>query len=406
MGQMEDGTTFNIASQLTWISVLYETVNETLLLPLAFILGSVINETERLKQRIAITLTVFVAVYLIITLVMLVFTPSAVGFMQQTSSLTALTVQYIRFEAVAIFFSSVFSYYQLLLVLENRQKLLYLLLFLQTVLIIILDSFLVSSLPFSLQLGVLGVALSNIAVNIFMCSLTVYFIYRRGIGFSDLQFNGAAWIKKWRELMLMSGLESGIRNIIFIVMILKMINLAESSGDFWLMNQFIWGWLLLPVFAITQLVRQDAATHTELSPSKISAYLVLVSGVIICWFFTMPFWEYFIHSVMGISHAEKIVSMVVWMLGFYMLFAWNSVFDQYFYGTGRIHLILYQTLIINLFFYGTAYILHVMNMFSVTLDNILLIFGLSLMFDSLLTYFQYMGVRKQNQLRGLKCANL
>ena len=162
----------------------------------------------------------------------------------------------------------------------------------------------------------------------------------------------------------------------------------------------------MPVFAITQLVRQDAATHTELSPSKISAYLVLVSGVIICWFFTMPFWEYFIHSVMGVSHVEKIVSMVVWMLGFYMLFAWNSVFDQYFYGTGRICLILYQTLIINLFFYGTAYILHVMNMFSVTLDNILLIFGLSLMFDSLLTYFQYMRVRKQNQLKELKCACL
>ncbi|MDV2470424.1 hypothetical protein QR674_15705 [Acinetobacter chinensis] len=104
MGQMEDGVTFNIASQLTWVSVLYEIVNEALLLPLAFILGSVIKETERLKQRIAITLTVFVAVYLIITLAMLMFTPSAVGFMQQASSLTALTVQYIRLEAVAIFF--------------------------------------------------------------------------------------------------------------------------------------------------------------------------------------------------------------------------------------------------------------------------------------------------------------
>lgn len=101
---MEDGVTFNIASQLTWVSVLYEIVNEALLLPLAFILGSVIKETERLKQRIAITLTVFVAVYLIITLAMLMFTPSAVGFMQQASSLTALTVQYIRLEAVAIFF--------------------------------------------------------------------------------------------------------------------------------------------------------------------------------------------------------------------------------------------------------------------------------------------------------------
>ncbi|WP_374664468.1 hypothetical protein [Acinetobacter sp.] len=41
IGQMEDGAAFNIAAQVTWMSLLYEVLNEALLLPLAFILGQV-----------------------------------------------------------------------------------------------------------------------------------------------------------------------------------------------------------------------------------------------------------------------------------------------------------------------------------------------------------------------------
>lgn len=90
------------------------------------------------------------------------------------------------------------------------------------------------------------------------------------------------------------------------------------------------------------------------------------------------------------------------MSGCYALFAWNSVLDQYFYGIGRIDLILFQTLAVNALFYGAVYILYGMGLITLSLQNILLIFGLSLILDSCLTFMQYARLRhQQNRLPAL-----
>lgn len=73
--------------------------------------------------------------------------------------------------------------------------------------------------------------------------------------------------------------------------------------------------------------------------------------------------------------------------------------DQYFYGIGRIDLILHQTIIVNTLFYGAVYILHIMNLIALNLQNILLIFGLSLILDSILTFAQYLRLRRQQNKR-------
>lgn len=393
IGQMEDGSAFNIAAQVTWMSLLYEVLNEALLLPLAFILGQVIQDKVVWQQRIATTLSLFFIIYLAVTLLFFTYVPDAVSFMQQSPQLYVQTVQYIRLEAVAILFSSLFSYFQLILILKNHRKFLYLLLILQSALILILDSILVSSLSFSLQLGLFGVALCNIAVSLILACISCAALYAQGIRLSQIRLKGNVWIKDYYQKAAISGIESGIRNIVFALIILKMINMVERSGDFWLMNQFIWGWLLLPVFAIAQLVKQDAAVHQALNPLRIKAYLALMTGVILLWFCTMPWWETFIRQVMGIEHAQQITHWVIGMIGCYMLFAWNSVFDQYFYGIGRIDLILYQTIAVNGLFYSAVYLLYVMNLITVSLPNILFIFGLSLVLDSFMTFMQYLRLR-------------
>lgn len=393
IGQIDDDSAFNIAAQVTWLSLLYEVLNEALLLPLAFILGQVIQDKVLWRQRIAVTLSLFLAVYLVVTVLFLIFAPNTVSFMHQRTDLYLQTVQYMRLEAAAILFSSLFSYFQLILILQNQRKFLYLLLMLQSALILILDSVLVSSFSFSLQLGLTGVALCNIAVSLVLAGISCAALYAQGVRFHHIQFRQHVWLNKYYQKAAISCIESGIRNTVFALIILKMINMAESSGDFWLMNQFIWGWLLLPVFAIAQLVKQDAAIHQGLSRAKISAYLILMTGIIFAWLCSMPWWNGFIYHVMGVEHAQKITQLAMGMIGCYMLFAWNSVLDQYFYGIGRIDLILYQTIIINTLFYGSAYILYSMQFFTVTLANILLIFGLSLVLDSILTFMQYIRLQ-------------
>jgi hypothetical protein len=402
LGQIDDDSAFNIAAQVTWLSLLYEVLNEALLLPLAFILGQVIQDKMLWRERITVTLSLFLAVYVAVTGLFLIFAPNTVSFMHQRADLYLQTVQYIRLEAVAILFSSLFSYFQLVLILQNQRKFLYLLLILQSVLILILDGLLVSSLSFSLKLGLTGIALCNIAVSLVLAGISCVALYVQGVRFHDIQFRPHLWLKDYYKKAAVSCIESGIRNIVFALIILKMINMAERSGDFWLMNQFIWGWLLLPVFAIAQLVKQDAAIHQSLSSAKINAYLILMTGVIFAWLSTMPWWEAFIYHVMGIEHAQQITQLAIGMIGCYMLFAWNSVLDQYFYGIGRIDLILYQTIMINTLFYGAVYILYSMQFFTVTLANILFIFGLSLVLDSILTFMQYIWLQYLKTDRCLK----
>lgn len=393
IGQINDDSTFNIAAQVTWLSLLYEVLNEALLLPLAFILGQVIRDKMQWSKRITVTLSIFLAIYLVVTVLFLIFAPYTVSFMQQQVDLYFQTIKYVRLEAVAILLSSLFSYFQLILILQNKRKVLYLLLILQSVLILIVDGVLVSSFSFSLQLGLTGIALCNIVVSSVLACISCLALYTQGVRFYHIQFKQHLWLKEYFKKATVSCIESGIRNTVFALIILKMINMAESSGDFWLMNQFIWGWLLLPVFAISQLVKQDAAIHQGLSTAKINAYLILMTVVIFAWFCSMPWWEGFIYHIMGIEQAHHIAQLAIGMIGCYMLFAWNSVLDQYFYGIGRIDLILYQTVIINTLFYGTIYILHSIQFFEVTLSNILLIFGFSLVLDSILTCIQYIRLQ-------------
>ena len=54
-----------------------------------------------------------------------------------------------------------------------------------------------------------------------------------------------------------SGLESLVRNLAFMLMIVRMVNVVGEQGTFWVANNFIWGWLLLPVLQLGELIKAD-----------------------------------------------------------------------------------------------------------------------------------------------------
>ncbi len=51
IGQIDAGAAFSIAAQLAWVSLLYEVLNEALLLPPAFIQGKVIRDKAEWRRR-------------------------------------------------------------------------------------------------------------------------------------------------------------------------------------------------------------------------------------------------------------------------------------------------------------------------------------------------------------------
>lgn len=41
------------------------------------------------------------------------------------------------------------------------------------------------------------------------------------------------------------------------LIVMKMINDVSQVGDYWLTNNFIWRWLLIPMFAIGTMVKKE-----------------------------------------------------------------------------------------------------------------------------------------------------
>ncbi|MDF5063748.1 multidrug transporter, partial [Vibrio parahaemolyticus] len=183
-----------------------------------------------------------------------------------------------------------------------------------------------------------------------------------------------------------------------IVMILQLINQVQQAGTFWVANQFIWGWLLLPVLTLGQLVKQDAATNNGLTSERVNGYLWITLGIIAVWILTAPLWNSFIANVMGIENPESITSLVWLMVGFYVIFSLNNVIDSYFYGIGRTDLMLYQSLIVNTLFYGCAFVLYQIGIFVPTLERIAIMFGLGITADALITWVLYLALRSKESM--------
>lgn len=400
LGSIESPWAYSIAAQVAWLNVGYEVLHEALFIPLAFIFGKVVSDGRKFQERVSLGLKIIVFSYLLVTAVVLWFTPIFVTAMQQQKELFTTTIQYIRLESSAILLSSVYAFLSLVLVLKNQKKTLYKLLVVQMILTILCYALLVSQLPISFELGVHGIAFSNIIVNLILAAVAISYLIRLGVSlkFGQSIRNQNIWLKEWVVIGWKSGLESFVRNAAFIVMILQLVNQVQQAGTFWVANQFIWGWLLLPILALGQLVRQDAATNKGLSIERINGYFWLTVGVIVAWAITIPMWDGFISSVMGVKSSGPIIDLVWLLVGFYVVFSFNNVIDSYFYGIGRTDLMLYQSLVVNSVFYGGAFVCYQAGIFVPTLQTIGLMFGLGITLDAMITWALYLMLRRQQSL--------
>ena len=66
LGSLQDSGQIDIASQMTWVSVLLKTIEESILLPLYFCFGNSINDVAATKNKIKTGFIVTALVYIIL----------------------------------------------------------------------------------------------------------------------------------------------------------------------------------------------------------------------------------------------------------------------------------------------------------------------------------------------------
>lgn len=400
LGDMPSDSGINIASQLQWVNLFYEVVQEALILPLFFLLGKSIDNRDEFANKVRTGLIVTAIIYAMVSVIVMLCACPLVVLMAQDTALSDATVTYVRLETVAALFSTLWRFMMTVLVTLKKDKYIYIVLIIQMVLSVLLDTFLISNLAVSAKLGVNGIAVTNIIVNAVILGCSILLLYRENIRLFAKQKRSFGWLNEWFKVGKFSGLESLLRNLAFMVMVVRMVNIVAEQGNYWLANNFIWQWLLLPGLALADLVKKEIGESKDNIRDKTFGYLVLVSIFAIIWLISIPLWKPFLQYVMNVEEYETVFKIVLLETGFYITFLFNScIFDSTFYGIGKTNYMLIQSMCIDGFYYGVMFVLYLTGVFVPTLLGICLMFGIGMALDFIPTLCLYLRMLKKEKIK-------
>ena len=399
LGDMPGDWGVNIASQLAWVNLLYEIIEEAFILPLFFLLGKSLGSKEELENKTRTGLLISGGAYLVLSILIISFARPLCIWMASDPSTMDATVTYIRLESVASTIRILSKFITVLLVTLGKDKYMYILLGIQTALSMLLDTFLISKLPFSANMGVNGIAVANIIVSVALVVVAILFLKREDIHVFRRKKLEFGWLKEYGKIGLFSGLESFVRNIAFMLMVSRLVNVIAEQGTYWVANNFIWTWLLLPATALYDVIKKETAEDKDNIRTKTLGYIVISTLFSALWFATIPLWKPFIQYVLNSDAYETIFYIVLIQSGFYVAYIFNCICDGTIYGRGKTHYMLWESIFTNGIYYVTMFILWKTGVWVPTLTGIALMFGIGMAIDLIPTFGCYLYLLKKEQVK-------
>ena len=401
LGQLPGEYSFSIAGQLSWVNLLYEILSEAIVLPLFFFIGKVLTDKKKFANRMRTGLLVSVGAYTVLSVVIIVLAKPLLSLMTTDKAIIDASATYIRIESVASIFSLAFNLIMVGMVTLGKEKYVYALTTVKLILCLLVDTFMVSTLPVSLNLGVNGIAFSNIIVNVLLVATAIILLRKEGIVLFQKAKLSFGWMKDFAKVGGISGLESFVRNIAYMLMIVRMVNMVGEQGTYWVANNFIWGWLLLPVLQLGELIKRETATDENAVKNNSIGYFVITLAICVLWCITIPLWKPFMANVLNFSDVDKLFELVMVLLGFYMVYAFQNMFDSTFYGLGKTNYMLFESVVTNTIYYGGAFILYLCGAWQPTLIGIALLFGIGNAFDAIVSLVAYVFLLKKKKINVL-----
>lgn len=398
LGQLPGEWAFSIAGQLSWINLLYEILNEALILPLFYFIGNVKDNKIEFSNRVRTGMLISLSVYTVLSVIIITFTTPLLSLMATDVSIIDASSSYIRIESVANIFSILTQFTLVVLVTIGKSNYLYILTGSKLILCLVADTFLASSLPVSLNLGVNGIGYSNIIVNNLLLVVSLVLLSKEGTNVFAKARLDFTWAKEFFRIGSISGVESLVRNVAYMVMIARMVNVVGEQGTYWVANNFIWGWLLLPVLQLGELIKQEVATDKDNIQRNSLGYFSITILISILWLISIPLWKPFMKHILCFTDVDKLFELVLLLVGFYVLYAIQNVFDSTFYGLGKTNYMLFESVVTNTVYYGVAFVLYLTNVWTPSLTGIALLFGIGNAFDSIVSLAAYIYMLKKQKI--------
>lgn len=156
LGQLPGEYSFSSAGQLSWVNLLYEILSEAIVFPLFFFSGKVLTDKTEFANRMRTGLLVSVGSYTVLSVIIIALANPLLSLIATDKAIIDASATYIRIESVASIFSLAFTFIMVGMVTLGKEKYVYALTAVKLVLCLLVDMFLVSTLPVSLNLGVNG----------------------------------------------------------------------------------------------------------------------------------------------------------------------------------------------------------------------------------------------------------
>lgn len=325
----------NVMGQMEWFDLIDEILVTTLTVPLYYILKDGKSDAS---QNLRITGTAFL-LYAGFAVVIAFHIGSIAEFMQAADS-----VRYLFLQMVAMTAQFLLTLMVLLFTLHGKNTLFYALTVLKLLALALFDSFLMPAYQ------EYGAAYSNIAVNIVLAIVSVVLAFR----FRLLCFRRGAscrpLCKEWARIGIPAGIQIFFDNWIYAVLVVKMVNEVSSAGAYWMANNFIWGWLIVPVAALAEIIKCNKFEKLTVKNSVLPSAIIAVT-----WLATMPFWYSFIKNGMSMD-SSIILPIVISLLPFYFAYIACSALDAWFVSCGRTWCTMTISIVVNIGYYGLVYL--------------------------------------------------
>ena len=360
---------FDIIGQMEWFDLINETLQAFLIIPLYSILNNIFkNDEEHFAKHTFKTGLLTFSIYTLFSIGVLIYGIVLIKAMNPKEVDIAVVNSYLQLETIAFMSGIIVSFVNVVFVVVGKSRNVYIFLAIRTILSLIADFALIPNL------GVYGIAVSNIIVNTVLAVSSFVVLYiQKYIEFCWFHKSDFPILKEWGKVGLFSGVQQFIDNFIYAIMICKMVNMVAEQGNYWIINNFIWGWLLIPISALSEIVRRDCKDgYLQLKQFN---YYFIVACVVAVWTITVPLWTPFFKYAENLSNAGELFEIAVKLVPFYIAYAICAIIDNIFVGLGKTIYNAVNSLIINLVYYGVFFILYVTRTITFTMDAIILMFG-------------------------------
>ena len=357
----------DIVGQMEWFDLIDETICAFLIIPMYSILSRA-KKTDSFNKIVFKLGIIVVGLYALFSIGTFFYGIHLVSYMNPNEIDVHAAYRYLSLETVAFMIGIIFSYVSVVFIVIDKSKYMYAFLIAKILLALVSDFLLV---PY---IGIDGIAVSNIIANIIMSTLgLVLLIYGDYIRIGKYDRRDTTYFKDWARIGLFAGGQQFLDNIIYALMIVRMVNAVSESGNYWVSNNFIWGWLLIPITCLAEIIRKDAGENgyklKQLNYYSITAFAIIV------WFTLIPTYQWFFGTVERLNNPEVIFSIVVKNLGFYVAYAFSQIPDAIFVGMGKTKYNAINSLICNIVYYGIWFILYQTKVVTMSTDMIIIMFG-------------------------------